>query len=436
MRAISPAFLLVLLPAFAACGAEAHSNPKVYCTLDQEFSEPLLKQFSKELGFAIDQRYDTEGTKTVGLVSAINEEKSNPRCSVFWNNELAHTVRLAQLGLLEPYDSPAAAAIPAAFQDPQHHWTGFAARARVLIVNTDKLPDPRQWPTGYRDLIDPKWRGRCGVAKPINGTTLTHFTALQQVLGAPAFAEFFDGHPTIRVPKVIAALSTGRVLTSELADGATWATALTWTQDERDLIGETLFRFVFRSLYGMHAFNGDPHPGNYLFHRGGKVTFLDFGLVKHFTVNEMDTFVAMVRSAAYDHDIVEFRSVVERAGLLAPGCPADNDAIGQYFGQFYESVREDRPVTWSGEYASRIVRHTFDRSSPISQFATVPKAFVFIQRINLGLYALLGELRATGNYRRIAMELWPFADGPPSTPMGAAEQAWMTRRGHARRSRR
>lgn len=193
MRAISPAFLLVLLPAFAACGAEAHSNPKVYCTLDQEFSEPLLKQFSKELGFAIDQRYDTEGTKTVGLVSAINEEKSNPRCSVFWNNELAHTVRLAQLGLLEPYDSPAAAAIPAAFQDPQHHWTGFAARARVLIVNTDKLPDPQQWPTGYRDLIDPKWRGRCGVAKPINGTTLTHFTALRQVLGEAKFGEFLDG---------------------------------------------------------------------------------------------------------------------------------------------------------------------------------------------------------------------------------------------------
>ena len=73
-------------------------------------------------------------------------------------------------------------------------------------------------------------------------------------------------------------------------------------------------------------------------------------------------------------------------------------------------------MTWTPEYSSGIVRHTFDRSSPIAQYATVPRSFVFIQRINLGLYALLGDLRATGNYRRMAEELWPFADGPPSTP--------------------
>jgi hypothetical protein len=139
----------------------------------------------------------------------------------------------------------------------------------------------------------------------------------------------------------------------------------------------------------------------------------------------MDTFVAMARTAAYEHDMVAFRRTIEQAGMLQPGCPADDEAIGDYFSQFYESVRTDAEVTWSGEYASRIVRHTFDRSSPISQYATVPKAFVFIQRINLGLYALLGELGATGNYRRIAEELWPFVGGPPSTPMAEAEQPWL-----------
>ena len=141
----------------------------------------------------------------------------------------------------------------------------------------------------------------------------------------------------------------------------------------RDLVGECLFRFVFRSLYGMHAFNGDPHPGNYLFHGDGKVTFLDFGLVKHFTDDEMATFIAMVKAAAYDHDVTEFRRVVEAAGMLRPGCPAPDAEVGEYFSQFYESVRDDREVTWSSEYASRIVRHTFDRTSPIAQYATVPR---------------------------------------------------------------
>jgi predicted unusual protein kinase regulating ubiquinone biosynthesis (AarF/ABC1/UbiB family) len=243
-----------------------------------------------------------------------------------------------------------------------------------------------------------------------------------------AFADFYRGHPFIHVPDVLASHSTGRVLTSELVSGATWQEMIQWSQDERNLAGECLFRFVFRSLYGMHRFNGDPHPGNYLFHGGGRVTFLDFGLVKQFSDDEMATFVGMVKSAAYEHDVPTFRRIVEDAGMLRRGAPADDDAIGDYFGQFYESVKEDKVVTWSSEYASRIVRHTFDRTSPISQYATVPRAFVFIQRINLGLYALLGELRATGNYRRMAEELWPFVQGPPSTPMAEAEQPWLTAR--------
>ena len=243
-----------------------------------------------------------------------------------------------------------------------------------------------------------------------------------------AFADFYHGHPYIRIPEVIASHSTARVLTSELVDGATWQEMVQWPQEERDLAGECLFRFVFRSLYGMHRFNGDPHPGNYLFHEGGRITFLDFGLVKRFTDAEMATFIGMVKAAAFDHDAPTFRRVVEDAGMLRRGAPADDAEIGDYFSQFYESVRYDNVVTWSSEYASRIVRHTFDRSSPISQYATVPRAFVFIQRINLGLYALLGELQATGNYRRMAEELWPFVQGPPSTPMAEAEQPWLTAR--------
>lgn len=244
------------------------------------------------------------------------------------------------------------------------------------------------------------------------------------------FADFFDGHPFITVPAVVASHSTAQVLTADLVSGATWQELLTWDQHERDLAGETLFRFVFRSLYGLHAFNGDPHPGNYLFHGDGRVTFLDFGLVRYFTDDEMTTFVSMVKAAAYDRDAAEFRRVVERAGLLRTGAPVETDEVGRYFTHFYEAVREDRPMTWTKEYASSIVRHTFDRSSPIAQYATVPRAFVFIQRINLGLYALLGDLGARGNYRRLAEEVWPFVDVAPSTPVGALEADWLRDRRH------
>ena len=238
------------------------------------------------------------------------------------------------------------------------------------------------------------------------------------------FVDYYRGHPYFSVPEVVHHLCTARVLTTDLAVGATWRDALTWEQGERDLIGEGLFRFVFRSLYRMQAFNGDPHPGNYLFHGDGRITFLDFGLVRYFSPDEIAVFAGLVKAAAVDRDAATFRALVERAGLLLPGAPVDTAEVGDYFSDFYAPVAQDAPMTWTKEYASQIVRHTFDRSSPIAQYATVPRAFVFIQRINLGLYALLGDLGARGNYRRMAEELWPFADGAPSTPMGTAERAW------------
>ncbi len=242
------------------------------------------------------------------------------------------------------------------------------------------------------------------------------------------FADYYRGHPFIKVPDVIPELSTQRVLTSELVHGFGWTELMQRDQAARDRAGEVIFRFVFRSLYRMGAFNGDPHPGNYLFHDDGTVTFLDFGLVKHFSTEETATFASMVKAAAVDHDDVEFRTIVERTGMLQVGAPVSTDAVGEYFSYFYDTVRTDAEMTWTREYANSIVRHTFDRTSPISQYATVPRAFVFIQRINLGLYALLGELGARGNYRRIASELWPFVDGDPSTELGRAEAAWLATR--------
>jgi len=244
------------------------------------------------------------------------------------------------------------------------------------------------------------------------------------------FADFYRDHPFIHVPKVFASMSTSKVLTTELVSGSTWADVLTWDQDARDKVAESIFRFVFRSLYRFRAFNGDPHPGNYIFHDDGRVSFLDFGLVKYFSEAEMDTFQRMIKAAAIDHDVEAFRSIVEDAGLLRKDAPITTDDAGSYFSHFYEPVSESREMTWTSEYATSIVRHTFDRSSPIAQYATVPKSFVFIQRINLGLYALLGQLGARGNYRRIAEELWPMTNSPASTALGRLEADWLASADH------
>ena len=242
-------------------------------------------------------------------------------------------------------------------------------------------------------------------------------------------AAYYDGHPTIHIPGILDGLSTRRLITSDLSSGARFAELARWPQHERDLAAETIYRFVFRSLYEVRAFNGDPHPGNYLFHRGGRVTFLDFGLVRHFSPAELQPLMQMARTICVEHDPEAFRATLENAGFLRPGAPLSTEAIVEHLAVFYDTIREPGPLTITSDYASSVVRRFFDLRSPVAQYISVPQSYVILQRINLGLFAVLGELSATANWRAIAEEIWPFAQGPASTPMGQAEAAWRASRG-------
>ena len=238
------------------------------------------------------------------------------------------------------------------------------------------------------------------------------------------FARYYEGHPVIHVPHVVGELSTARVLTSELVVGTRFDDVLRWNQNERNMAAETINRFVIRSLYRLHAFNGDPHPGNYVFHGRGRVSFLDFGLTKHFTDQDLAPLMDAVRFLAIENDGEGFRASLERAGFLRPGAPVPTEAIVDRFGLFYATVLRDAPMTITPAYASAIVRRFFDTRGPLAPYSDVPRQYAVLQRINLGLYAVLGSLNATANWRRIAEELWPFVNGPASTPIGEAEALW------------
>ena len=161
-------------------------------------------------------------------------------------------------------------------------------------------------------------------------------------------AAHFAGHPTIHIPGIVSELSTRRVVTSELADGARFAELAGWSQQERDLAAETIYRFTFRSLYGAHLFNGDPHPGNYLFHGGGRVTFLDFGLVKSFSPAELQPLIDMVRYLCVDEDPEGFRAAMVRAGFLHPGRASEHGHRGGAHGGVLRHGPPARPAADHG----------------------------------------------------------------------------------------
>lgn len=250
------------------------------------------------------------------------------------------------------------------------------------------------------------------------------------------FADAYEGHPFIHIPAVRHDLSTRRVLTTELAEGARFAEVIEWSEEERQLAAECLYRFAFGGIYQLHAFNGDPHPGNYLFRPGGQITFLDFGLCKLFTPAEVKVFEEMIIAMVLDRDLDAYRGVLDRIGILPADHPVGDDDLVEYFGHFYEFVMADEVQEISPEFSSESVRRFFDLSGPhaeIMKAANLPPSMVIVQRINLGLFALFGDLRARGNWRRIAEELWPFVEGTPSTPMGEEIARWEAERARADR---
>jgi iron(III) transport system substrate-binding protein len=162
----------------------------VYSALDQEFAEPILSAYQKQAGVRVLTKFDVESTKTVGLTNLIMTESVRPRCDLFWNNEILNTLRLKERGLLAPFKPGHAAELPDSFKAKDGTWYGFAARARVLLVNTQLVNEAGQ-PKGIQDLNDPKWKAKIGMAKPLFGTTATHAACLFAAWGDAKAKRFF-----------------------------------------------------------------------------------------------------------------------------------------------------------------------------------------------------------------------------------------------------
>ena len=181
-------FIFVLI---AGCGLDKKEEVVIYTSLDQLFSEPILKEFEQKYNIRVKAVYDVEAVKTTGLVNRLIAESNNPQADIFWNSEIGRTIILKNKGILEPYFSPSSADIPNQFKDREGFWTGFAARARVLVYNRDLLKD-EGLPVSVFDLTDPQHRGKVALANPLFGTTAIHATSIFKLLGDEKAAEYFQ----------------------------------------------------------------------------------------------------------------------------------------------------------------------------------------------------------------------------------------------------
>lgn len=245
MKNLFVRFVVLLLFIIGGCTDNSNSVV-VYTTVDQVFSEPVLKDFENQTGIKVKALYDTEETKSTGILNRLIAEKDNPQSDVFWSGDPVRAVVLKIKGITTPYQSPAAQDIDEVFKDPEHHWTGFSARARVIIYNKNLLKQ-EDLPQSIFELTKEKYRGKVAIANPLFGTTSFHIAALFTTVGDEQAKQFLAG---LKTNEVVIATSNGdvkkRVVQGEIALG------LTDTDDANEAIKEGAdIGMVFLDQQGM-----------------------------------------------------------------------------------------------------------------------------------------------------------------------------------------
>ncbi|HYN95130.1 MAG TPA: AarF/ABC1/UbiB kinase family protein [Pilimelia sp.] len=245
-----------------------------------------------------------------------------------------------------------------------------------------------------------------------------------EALNQAAFADAYHGHPFIRVPRVVPELSARRVLTMEYADGLRWARARHADPELRDRWGEAIYRFTFGSLRRMHRFNGDPHPGNFVFHPDGTVTFLDYGCVRRFTADQV-AFMQWSVQAAVDGDAQAlWAGFLDGSMMVRDGAPTP-DALLAWFRESLRPCTDPQPFMYTSEHAAAVIRRMFSPYGPhrtVVRKVSMQPHYLLLMRIDLGVTSVLGTLRARANWEAIRRE-YDCGD-PPSTRFGEQDSAY------------
>jgi predicted unusual protein kinase regulating ubiquinone biosynthesis (AarF/ABC1/UbiB family) len=243
-----------------------------------------------------------------------------------------------------------------------------------------------------------------------------------------SFARAYRGHPFICVPDVITRLSRSRVLVTELVEGMNFDQVKGLEQEQRNRFAEIVFRFYLGSIYQLNHFNADAHPGNYVLLENGKVAFLDFGMTKRLDPEQIRLEEEVVK-ARLDHDPERLREKLHDLGFLrnpkrvdAEQLMAHVDAVGGWY--LEDGEREITP-----DYVMGVISAISDPRSDfyaLMRRENVPANELMGRRMEVGVLAVLGQLRAKRNWHRIAREWW-FGD-EPETELGRQEHDFWARR--------
>jgi predicted unusual protein kinase regulating ubiquinone biosynthesis (AarF/ABC1/UbiB family) len=248
-------------------------------------------------------------------------------------------------------------------------------------------------------------------------------------------ARIFRGHPFIVVPDVVTSLSREKVMVAEFVHGIGFEELKSYAQEERDRIGEILFRFYFGCLYRHHQFSGDPHPGNSMLLNDDpdqtRMAFFDFGLFKRMPAGAVELEM-QVQRAVIAGDAETVMRVGAETGFFPEPEKFNPAKVLEHFRAATAWYTEDRYIELTPEYATQVL---IDMSDPRSEYfgqmrhENAPPDHIFGRRMEVLTLAVISQLHARGNFHRIARE-WLYGD-EPETELGRQEAEFYARAGGA-----
>lgn len=217
------------------------------------------------------------------------------------------------------------------------------------------------------------------------------------------FAQMHAADARIVVPRVYAEYCRPTLLVADLIDGATFADFVRRaTRAQRDAAGATIFTAALRPLFEHGCFNGDPHPGNYLFLSDGRVALLDFGCVKTLRKDIRALWLRFIRSVCRGE-----RAGME-AALLAMSVVTDPDRFGfadcwelmrEWYAPWYQSGPFRFTEAWLAERWQRMILR-----NPNAARLNFPRELIYLNQLQWGLYAVLAALEAEQDWAAIVRQ--------------------------------
>jgi predicted unusual protein kinase regulating ubiquinone biosynthesis (AarF/ABC1/UbiB family) len=267
------------------------------------------------------------------------------------------------------------------------------------------------------------------IAKELRERVMEELDYEYEAQNQRTFSRAYRDHPFIYVPEVITRLSRRRVLVTELVEGLGFEQVKELPDEERSRFGEIVFRGSFGSIYHLQHFNADPHPGNYILMADGRVAFIDFGMTKKLD-HEQIVLEQRAFDAATRDDPEAFRTALHDLGFVKNPSKLDAERLLEHMGAVGGWYIEDREIEISARRVMKIIESTNDPRSEyydLMRREAMPADELMGRRMEIGVVAVLGQLRAKRNWHRIMRE-WIYAD-PPATPLGEEEWEYFEGRG-------